>query len=675
MTIVKRDGLGRPLTWSELDGNFDTVEQLRTEAAQSVAQSGANANAAAASAEIAQDAQTAAIDAAEVALAAVTGTLRVPENVISTLPNVAGRSGLAIRFDDDGNPEMYDPDQFKVLINSNAGAAEVGTSSGKTVQEEINTLHALNPIYAVDYLPEGYVTDGSVSYTTQIQAAVNAGAISSRKVVMPNFQVLISPVGTAWGGVDIPSNSHIVFNINSSVKIEPNSLTNYELFSLRDVSNVQIDNATLIGDKYTHTGTAGEFGMCLAIRGACANIKINYPVIFNAWGDGIYIGQIATTVASTPHNLIIESPVIKFCRRQGISVTSANGLLINNPVISDTKSSDAPTPLPAGPHAGIDIEPNSFLSELRGIRINNLRGARNDGGLFYTFLSSVENSFVSGNRYPVEITVDGVTDSGSSSAVSLTGLSTNAQYSGAIYINNVTSNIAQRNGLRCRNWADGSRLPVFVNGITINNWNDGAFTSELDKSAIAIYQSGDSAYPAIGSMTIKGISLSATQSAGVVAESLVFTQNSGIGGIKNVSIDIDNVFTNNATNFIQSQAGNIEFLNRGNFGQYVRWVRGSSFTHTLSIQADYDIYQPTVTPTVTLPTVQAPLFVGHKSRFKFTSGGTGVNFRIRSTVIPFFVNGIAGSNFLFNQNSGVIDLTYDGVSFYGTCKGEYTKES
>lgn len=40
------------------------------------------------------------------------------------------------------NVLKYDPDQFKQLLSTDDGAALVGTTSGLTVQEEINDLHS-----------------------------------------------------------------------------------------------------------------------------------------------------------------------------------------------------------------------------------------------------------------------------------------------------------------------------------------------------------------------------------------------------------------------------------------------------------------------------------------------------------------------------------------------------
>ncbi|AYH33222.1 phage head-binding domain-containing protein [Pectobacterium parmentieri] len=60
------------------------------------------------------------------------------------------------------NVLKYDPDQFKLLINSTSGAAEVGTTSGKNVQEEIDNLYQMQNI-SVDIII-GYGQSNKVGY-------------------------------------------------------------------------------------------------------------------------------------------------------------------------------------------------------------------------------------------------------------------------------------------------------------------------------------------------------------------------------------------------------------------------------------------------------------------------------------------------------------------------------
>lgn len=108
-------------------------------AADSAQESLNSANGASSSAVDAQESANDAFQSAQEAVAAVTGTLRVPEVNIPSLPDSSNRSGLAIRFDNDGNPIMYDPDQLRTALASNAAGkgAWLSAYKSRTVAERL----------------------------------------------------------------------------------------------------------------------------------------------------------------------------------------------------------------------------------------------------------------------------------------------------------------------------------------------------------------------------------------------------------------------------------------------------------------------------------------------------------------------------------------------------------
>ncbi|MCA6954713.1 hypothetical protein [Pectobacterium polaris] len=323
-------------------------------------------------------------------------------------------------------------------------------------------------INAKEFLPRGYVTDGSVSYTKELQSALDYAANKSLKLLMPDFTVMVSPKNTLHGGLNIPSNSKIIFQKNSKVIIEPNDLGGYELFSIRDASGIYIYGANLVGDKYSHIGKSGEWGMCLSIKGDCNSIHIENATITDAWGDGIYIGQVKDNRDSTPKNITINNTVIKDCRRQGMSVITVDGLYVNNMFVSGTKSIDSPFKLANGPHAGLDLEPNSFSCILKNIRIINLHGNDNDGGLFYVYLGSVFKNYDGNSLYDVDVSIDNLNDTDSLCGINLVGLSRKVKYIGSIKIENFVSRNNRTSAIRFLDWIALSPLPVYVNGKLLN---------------------------------------------------------------------------------------------------------------------------------------------------------------------------------------------------------------
>lgn len=552
-------------------------------------------------------------------------------------------------------------------LAASAGSGLVGHGGG-TVKSALDYIMMSYPLDSTDYLPEGYVTDGSVSYTAEMQQALNDAA-GFRAILLPNFKVLIDPAGTTYGGLQVPSNSKVVFQIGSSLKIKPNNLINYEIIGIRDKLNVEVFNAVLYGDKYTHTGTAGEFGMGIAVRGACQNINIHRPKFHDFWGDGMYIGQTANDIASTAKNVTIQSPRFYNCRRQGVSVTSVDGLFIDDMGVWDTKSSDSPTPLPNGPHAGIDIEPNGSFSMLRNIRITGLHGGGNDAGLFYVFLGAITNT--ADDPYHVDITVDGVSDDGSLCAIQLVGLNKDAKYSGSIKISNVSSNNAKLNGIRVRNWPIQCGLQATIDNVSISDWLSSATEPARSRSAITSYTT-EANFPTLGNLSIKGITLRQSRPAADVSERAFHGENAD-NGLSNISLAFDNVQSTIELKAVSDGLTNIS--SSGDFASGLKRTITGSTTLAVGEVCDYVVAPSGANPTVTMSTFTV-IRAGQKARFKYIGGGTSTAFRLRTAIgVPMYVNSVSGTNFIFDKSSGVVELTYADGAFVVRCDGAYTKES
>jgi hypothetical protein len=555
-------------------------------------------------------------------------------------------------------------------LSISSGAQLVGYGAG-TVAGAIDYIMMSYPLDATSYLPDGYVTDGSVSYTSQLQQALDDAA-GIRAVLLPNFQVLIDPAGTTYGGLQVPSNSKVIWRSNSSLKIKANSSPEYEVIGIRDKQNIELFNPVIYGDKYTHTGTSGEWGMGISIRGASENIYIYNPRVYECWGDGYYIGQTSNTVESTPRNVHIINPEARKCRRQGMSVTSADGLFITNPGFWDTKSSDSPALLPAGPHAGIDIEPNSENSLLRNIKITNLTGGGNDGGLFYVFLGAI--STAPGDRYHVDIDVSSISDDSSTEAAFFVGLNKDSRYSGAINIGTITSTNASRAPIHSRNWPVQCRLPVNIGVANLTNWQSLSKNPAYFRAAVAVrYADSDTTYPVVGNLHIGKLNLISTLSAASLANSAIFFANASGAGVSAVTIKIGYVFANTDLRCEGFAKADIDLGNL--FGGTFKFKRDVSWTFLPNILGDIEITPSAGTPTCTMLDVYPSLAEGNSYRFKYIQGGTATFVRIRSAVVPMYCNGVQGLNFLINTASGVVTLYIRDGAYYLHSLGPVIKES
>ena len=90
-----------------------------------------------------------------------------------------------------------------------------------------------------------------------------------------------------------------------------------------------------------------EWRHLMGLKG-CKNIQISNLSLYSSGGDGIYLG----TTIKTPYckDIILEDLMISDHHRQGISIISAENLIIRRCIIKNTFG----TP----PAAGIDFEPN-----------------------------------------------------------------------------------------------------------------------------------------------------------------------------------------------------------------------------------------------------------------------------------------------------------------------------
>jgi hypothetical protein len=215
--------------------------------------------------------------------------------------------------------------------------------------------------YLENALPSGYVKDGSKDYTSYVQAAV----IKYSNIVFPGFPIMVNDQG-----IDIGSNKTLTFQDGSEIRLKPSSLGNYSILRISNSSNVTLYNPVIVGDRFTHTGTSGEWGMGIGIYGS-SDVIIHNARVTNCWGDGIYIGQFGAKVNCK--NIIIKDSYLRKNRRDGISIIGVDGLLLDN-LYSGFNDGTSP-------YCGINFEPNNSYSELKNIRINNPRTEANRNGI------------------------------------------------------------------------------------------------------------------------------------------------------------------------------------------------------------------------------------------------------------------------------------------------------
>lgn len=251
------------------------------------------------------------------------------------------------------------------------------------------------------YLPSGHSINGNVDYTKELQRGIDRGGI----ILLPDYPLLVNEKG-----LQIRSNTKLVFRENSKLIMKANSETHYAVLDITTVENVDVYFANIEGDRDGHLISNGEWGMGIRVQGS-QNINLYAPTITNCWGDGIYIrgfGDIHSEKVSV-HNFKIHR-----ARRNGISVISVNNLLLNKGVISDTHGT--------APQSAIDIEPNRPSDILKNLVIRDLTTHNSQGDGLMILLSNLTLKHAknkSGQK--VNITIENHVDVGSQYAVRITG--------------------------------------------------------------------------------------------------------------------------------------------------------------------------------------------------------------------------------------------------------------
>lgn len=213
----------------------------------------------------------------------------------------------------------------------------------------------------VDIKTKGAIASDGIDDSQAIQAAI----VESSDVLGTAY----IPAGT-WDVtaniIKAVTNTTIVLDKDAILKLKATNLANYSVIEIKDVFNVNISGGSIVADRAIHTGTTGEWGMGINILNS-SNVNIENLVVRDAWGDGFYVG-------STSSNVQFCKVTADNARRNGMSITSANTVLVDDSTFSNTKGTL--------PQSGLGLEPNA--NELvTNITIKNSKFFNNYASGFY----------------------------------------------------------------------------------------------------------------------------------------------------------------------------------------------------------------------------------------------------------------------------------------------------
>jgi len=215
----------------------------------------------------------------------------------------------------------------------------------------------------IDRVAAGEISEARASWwgfdpedsTEALQAAIDSGA---PKLIVENM-------GEPWvvRPITLASNQEIVFEDGCEVLAKRGE---FHAIGASLFRAPRVENLTLRGEGATfrmwredyanpELYEKAEWRHCLNL-GGCSNVQVLGLTLTESGGDGIYIG-------SGCRDVTIRGVTCDANYRQGISVISAENLLIEDCVLSNTRG----TP----PEAGIDFEPNRETDRLVNVVLRN----------------------------------------------------------------------------------------------------------------------------------------------------------------------------------------------------------------------------------------------------------------------------------------------------------------
>ncbi|HJV90101.1 MAG TPA: right-handed parallel beta-helix repeat-containing protein [Holophagaceae bacterium] len=280
-------------------------------------------------------------------VAAVNGA--ADRSVTWTVDGVAGGNASVGQISGSGSAVVYTAPA--ALGTHEVAATSVADPSRRaTASIVIRTGCAPDPtspqVFRVTDAAYGAKGDGSTDDTAALQKAMDAAAGTGGKVVVPAGTYMVN----ALVSVFLKSNMTLAMDPGAVLKAIPNGASNYDILMVSGASHVSITGGTLLGDRAAHTGTTGEWGHGISIKNS-QSVVLEGVTARECWGDGFYIGLNSKDI--TLCNVLSDHN-----RRQGIAITSADGVVVRGSTFSNTNGTPGET--------GLDIEPNT------GETVNNV---------------------------------------------------------------------------------------------------------------------------------------------------------------------------------------------------------------------------------------------------------------------------------------------------------------
>jgi hypothetical protein len=218
-------------------------------------------------------------------------------------------------------------------------------------------------------------------------------------------RIVVEDMGQPWivTTIQLPSAKEIVFESGVVVEAKRGAFRGKGdcLFEARGSKNLTVRGTGVTfrmhkSDYHEPPYELAEWRHALSIRG-CENVVIEGLTLLDSGGDGIYLG--VGSAGATNRNVTIRNVVCDGNNRQGISVITAESLLIEDCVFRNTQGT--------APQSGIDFEPNHSEERLVDCVLRNCHSENNSGHAYHIYLGHMNEQST-----PVSIRLQNCTSKG-----------------------------------------------------------------------------------------------------------------------------------------------------------------------------------------------------------------------------------------------------------------------
>ena len=185
--------------------------------------------------------------------------------------------------------------------------------------------------------------------TSLIQSAIDKLPPQGGEVVVGPGEYLIDAVKS----VRLRNGVSLTLEPGATLRAIPTDAGSYSVVRIYGATGARVHGGNIVGERNQHLGTKGEWGMGIDIRGS-HDVIIQNVIVSECWGDGVYVGSLGDKDSGACSAITLRGVVARGNRRQGASIVSCRGALVEQCTFVDTKGT--------APAAGIDLEPDAGLT-------------------------------------------------------------------------------------------------------------------------------------------------------------------------------------------------------------------------------------------------------------------------------------------------------------------------